>query len=520
MSQAIESKAVTEIVWTWFLRQVTRVREAEIPGWFWVVLLWALMAFPAASLRGTHYEEGTVIGLARGALEDGHWRAPYLYGLRFAERPVLLSWIAAALGSVTGGVGVWSARLPHLLFLLAGGLMVYHLVLPHTRRAPAVFAALCWFACPMVAQKFVTAEPDVTLSVLMFGGFFLWWHGVIQDRVSLPRWICIGILLALSGLTKGPQPLAFFGLGVGAYILIKRRWSDVAGFALANIIAVLPSAAWYWAVMIPGDVQGWLHHSRLDEGMTAQQWLRDHLDFALSMIMEWAPGSILLIPAILAMRRGELRGDRDLMLAAILYATLGALVLLVWPGGVATRYAMPGNLGLAVIGGILFERWWFSRHWLIAVANTIVTGLSTALIVLGWLVIPASPDTFRQTRIDAQTIAGVRATMPGIIYAAETTVSANVLAYVPAPVRRLPASELAKLKVPALVIVSPAEMEALAKANAGMRIISHAKLSGNPALVVVEIRPNATAHHGNATLARLQADSVAATGRPAKQGPL
>ncbi|MBR0824159.1 glycosyltransferase family 39 protein [Bradyrhizobium manausense] len=520
MSQAIDSTAVTQIVWTWFLRQVERVREAEIPGWVWVVLLWALMAFPAASLRGTHYEEGTVIGLARGALEDGQWRAPHLYGLRFVERPVLLSWIAAAFGSVTGGVGVWSARLPHLLFLLAGGLMVYHLVLPHTRRAPAVFGALCWFACPMVAQKFVTAEPDVTLSVLMFGGFFLWWRGVIRGNVSLPRWICIGILLALSGLTKGPQPLAFFGLGVGAYILIKRRWGDVAGFVLANAIAVLPAAAWYWMVMIPGDVEGWLHHSRLAEGMTASQWLRDHLDFALSMIMEWAPGSVLLIPAIIAMRRNELPGDRDLMLAAILYATLGGLVLLVWPGGVATRYAMPGNLGLAVIGGILFERWWFSRHWLIAVANTVVIGLSTALIVFGWIVIPAAPDIFRQSRIDAQIIAGVRATMPGTIYAAEMTASANVLAYVPAPLRRLPAPELARLKAPALAIISPAEMAALAAANPALRIVSHARLSGKPPLMVVEIRPNAAAGHSNAIQAGLQADLVADTGRPSKQGPL
>ena len=181
---------------------------------------------------------------------------------------------------------------------------------------------------------------------------------------------------------------------------------------------------------------------------------------------------------------------------------------------------MPGNLGLAVIGGILFERWWFSRHWLIAVANTIVTGLSTALVVLGWLVIPVSPDTFRQTRIDAQIIAGVRPTLPGTIYAAETTVSANVLAYVPAPVRRIPVHELAKLTAPALAVVTPAEMEALARANPGMRILSHTRLTGNPALVVVEIRPNAAAGHGNATLARLQPDSVADTGQPAKQGPL
>jgi 4-amino-4-deoxy-L-arabinose transferase-like glycosyltransferase len=489
----MHSTAVTQVVWTWFLRQVTRVRTAEMPGWIWVVLLWALMAFPAASLRGTHFEEGTVIGLARGALEDGHWLEPHLYGLRFIERPVLLSWIAAALGSLTGTVGVWSARLPHLLFLLAGGLMVYHLVLPHTRRAPAVFGALCWFASPIVGQKFITAEPDVTLSVLMFGGFFLWWRGVCLGRVSLLRWIGIGVLLGLSGLTKGPQPLAFFGLGVGAYILVSRRWCDVAGFVLANVIAILPAAGWYWLVMMPGDAEGWLHHSRLAEGITISQWARDHLDFALSMVMEWAPGSILLIPAVVAIARRTLPDDdRPIMLAAILYAAIGGLVLLIWPGGVATRYAMPGNLGLAVVGGILFDRWWFIHHWLIAVVNTIVVGISTALIVLGWIVLPAAPDMFRLSRIEAQTIAGIRTLVPGPLYASEAKANVNVLAYVPAPVRRVSPADLARLSAaaPVLAVISTTELDALLSTNAALRVITHAKLSGNPALVVVEIRTN------------------------------
>src|ERR1700710_2706460 len=103
------------------MTQVARLRAMQVPGWAWVVLLWAVFAFPAVALRGTHFEEGTVIGLARGAVEDGHWLAPYLYGDRFVERPVLLSWIAAAIGALSGGVTVWSARIPHLLFLLAGG---------------------------------------------------------------------------------------------------------------------------------------------------------------------------------------------------------------------------------------------------------------------------------------------------------------------------------------------------------------------------------------------------------------
>ncbi|MFL6825483.1 MAG: ArnT family glycosyltransferase [Bradyrhizobium sp.] len=294
----VGSVILTDLVWTWFLRQLSLVRSADIPGWVWVVLLWALMAYPAASIRGTHYEEGTVIGLARGAVEEGYWLSPHLYGVRFVERPVLLSWLAAGIGKLSGGVTVWSARIPHLLFLLAGGLMVFNL----DRKASAVFGALCWFACPMVAQKFVTAEPDVTLSVLLFGAFFLWWKGVVSGHASMLRWVSIAILLIAAGLTKGPQPIAYFTLGVGAYLIVKRRWGDISGFVFSNAVAGLAVAAWYWAVLNPGDVKDWMLHSRLSEGMTMVQWFRDHLGFAISISMvEWLPGSLLLLA----------RNDRD-----------------------------------------------------------------------------------------------------------------------------------------------------------------------------------------------------------------
>ena len=103
-------------------------------------------------------------GLARGAFEAGNWLAPHLYGNRFVERSVWLSWIAAALSWPFGGVTLWSARVPHLLFLLAGGLMVFNLVRPLPRPPPPVFGALGGYAPSMVAQPFLPAEPDVTPS--------------------------------------------------------------------------------------------------------------------------------------------------------------------------------------------------------------------------------------------------------------------------------------------------------------------------------------------------------------------
>jgi 4-amino-4-deoxy-L-arabinose transferase-like glycosyltransferase len=485
------STAITDIVWSWFLRQIARIRSADIPGWVWVVLLWALIAFPAVSIRGTHHEEGTVIGLARGAVEDGQWLSPHFYGVRFVERPVLLSWIAAVIGKFSGGVTVWSARIPHLIFLLGGGLMVFNLVLSHTRKAPAVFGALCWFACPMVAQKFITAEPDVTLSVLMFGSFFLWWKGTSSGYVSIWRWLSIGIVLAAAGLTKGPQPIAYFTLGIGAYLLVKRRWIDIPGFLLANAIAALTVAGWYWAVMTPGDINSWMQHSRLSDGMTMAQWFRDHLDFVLSIfLVEWLPGSILLFPAIAAIARKTAGRDSDLMLAAVLYAGVASLVLLVWPGGVATRYAMPANLALAVLGGILFERWWTTRPWLIAASNTVVTGISCGLIVLGWIIMPLVPDVFRQSRISAQTIAAVRGTQPGTLYVSTSTADHNMLAYVAAPIRAVELKDIENLKVPAFAILTAPELSALTAQGPAFSAIPQAVLNKNPLTRIFQIQPN------------------------------
>ena len=51
--QADGSTAVTEYVWTWFFVR-SRCPGRRYSGWVWVVLLSALMAFPAVSLQGAH----------------------------------------------------------------------------------------------------------------------------------------------------------------------------------------------------------------------------------------------------------------------------------------------------------------------------------------------------------------------------------------------------------------------------------------------------------------------------------
>lgn len=201
------------------LSRFSRLDYARWPV-LWVLGLFLVQAVPATIIRASNLEEGRIIAIARGALA-GDWLTPFVYGQRFAERPVLLSWIAALFGEATGGVTLWSLRIPHLLFFLAGALLIYHLLRSSTGKSAAIFGALSWISMPVVAPKFINSEPDIVLSTLLFAGFYVWWQGTTGRGITPWRWLGISILVTLAGLTKGPQPVAYFTLGVGAYVLLR-----------------------------------------------------------------------------------------------------------------------------------------------------------------------------------------------------------------------------------------------------------------------------------------------------------
>lgn len=150
---------------------LSRFSHLDYSRWpvLWLLGLFLVQAVPATIIRASNLEEGKIIAIARGALE-GHWLTPFVYGQRFAERPVLLSWIAALFGEAAGGVTLWSLRIPHLLFFLGGALLIYHLLRFSTGKSAAIFAALSWISMPVVAPKFINSEPDIVLSTLLFAG--------------------------------------------------------------------------------------------------------------------------------------------------------------------------------------------------------------------------------------------------------------------------------------------------------------------------------------------------------------
>lgn len=473
----------------WLLARFCRTDDQK-HATLWILGFWALMAIPAVALRAVHFEEGTVLSLARGAVEEGHWLTPFRYGVRFVERPVLLSWIGAVLGEITGGATIWSIRIPHLAFLLAGAFLIYDLVKTSTgKTAAGLFGALCWFGSPMIALKFVTAEPDVTLTVLLFSVFYVWWKSETGNRLTLVRWLLIGLLLGIAGLTKGPQPVGYVTLGIGAYLVLKRRFADLPGFLLANAIAAGVIGNWYMMVAAPEDAHAWAVHSRLFTE-SGRILAKDHLDFLISLLVEWLPGSLLLGPAIVILVRKPFNRDHDLMLAAVLYALMCTLVLLVWPGGVASRYAMPGNAGLAVVAGLMFERWRTDHSRPIVIALVTAYIMTVTIMVLGWVVMPLKTRLFQESKIAGQTVNALRQGEPGPLYVLTDSVEHNMLAYVAGPIREVKLDDLATLTAPALALMTAEEEAALAGRKPTLRLQDRAAVRANKTdLKLVAIQP-------------------------------
>ncbi len=137
-----------------------------------------VLTAPLVIWRGFHSDEGVALAVARSAVEDGYWITPHLYNTRFVERPTLLSWIIAAVSAPFGSVNQFTARIPIILFLLAGCLLIYSVLRRVSASVPAALLGVALFlACPIVIRGYVMPTADMPLAVLLFVAFVVWWNG-------------------------------------------------------------------------------------------------------------------------------------------------------------------------------------------------------------------------------------------------------------------------------------------------------------------------------------------------------
>ena len=429
-----------------------------------IVVAWAVLAVPLVFFRGYTSHEGLAVSIARTALETGDWLTPHMYNVRFVERPTLQSWIIAAISAPFGEVNQITARLPSVLFLLFGCLLIYWLL---RRVAASVSAALLgvalFLACPLVMRSYVMITADLPLAVLLFFAFVLWWSGYAQESVSVSRWLAIGVVLALAGLLKGPQPVGYFALGVGLFVVGTRSWRQIPGLLLAGLICAVPLVIWYGLTYAPGDEATWSAFMRLAQ---PRETFSGPIGASLRVIADTLPAALLAAAFLIAYGFREKRFVRPQFMAALAcYAFVAAVLILFWQAGSTPRYYLPMVLPLCVFGGLGYDQLSVRRPQLVAPILVLTGGLLIYGLAYS-LASPLFPQQFRQAEVEGAQVTALMEAAPGPIFWSGD-VALNLLPYLPGHIENASFEQLAAVAGPAWMIMTTADAEAMVARRPG-----------------------------------------------------
>jgi 4-amino-4-deoxy-L-arabinose transferase-like glycosyltransferase len=422
-----------------------------------IAAAWAALVGPLIVFRGYNSDDGLAVSIARTALENGQWLVPHMFTLRWIERPTLLSWVIAAISAPFGEVNQVTARLPIVLSVLAGCLLIYWLLRKvSASTAAALFGAALFLACPLVIRSYVMITADLPLAVLLFLAFCLWWIGNDKGSISVLRWLAIGGVLALAGLLKGPQPIAYFALGIGLYVLITRSWRQLPGLILAGLTCAAPLAAWYAAIYTPGDEGNWAAFMRVRPVVLLPGPLVAGFRTSTETLPATLAAAAFLIGSTLRGREFVWPG---FVLALACYAFAAAIVILFWPGGSLPRYYLPMVLPLCVFGGLGYDLFGARRPEIIAPILLLAATLLAYALVYA-LASPFLPLQYRQARLEAREISALVQAAPAPIYRYGDT-ALNTLPYVPGRIVIATVDEMAAAPGPAWMILTTDQAKAL-----------------------------------------------------------
>jgi 4-amino-4-deoxy-L-arabinose transferase-like glycosyltransferase len=443
-----------------------------VPAWAWIVLAWAVISLPNLSVRSFIWEEGNNVAMARDMLARGDLLEPEIFGMRWAEKPTLLVWLIAGAARLTGRVDEWSARLPSMLAVLATALLVQRVTRRYASTSAALFAAGAFMVSPVLLRKLRIAEPDTLITFLSFAAFVVWWNGEERGRVSAGRWLACGGLLTALAMAKGPQPVGFFALGVGGYLLLRRAWGSMAGLALCLSLPAAATLAWAAAVHREGDLGIWLHY------------LRVH-DLRFGVRHDLLPSTLLALPLLVAWRQGrDGAAQSPILLPLASYAALCTLALLAWPG-TKTRYAMPIAPAVAVMAGLALGPIARRRAWLAGAALAIAAGLFVYQAALVIVVTPFLADKLGAPRRRGAEIDAVIAAAPAPVFTLGKPQS-NRLVYVSHPIRVVTPADT-PIPVPAWVFARRSELGALGALGPDLVIREVSQTVTGPGLVLVRL---------------------------------
>ncbi len=336
-------------------------------------------------------DEGRYVGVAWEMMRSGDWLTPTLNALPYFHKPPLFYWITAASMSLFG-TSEWAARAAPLLGAWIGALALYGFVRRWAGQRLAKFSLIALLAQPLFYGGAQFANLDMLVAGLITLTIVLFAHATLSAEAGQPYRRALAaayVAAALAVLAKGLIGVVIPGLVIGAWWLVRRRWSALRMLLWWPGIAlfVLVAAPWFVAMQLRFAeffhyffvVQ---HFQRFaDKGFNNAEpfWFYFALLFVMSL--PWLPWLVRL------MTRGHLNDVRQSPTRLLMLLWLGVVILFFsWPQSKLVGYVMPAMPALAFLiadGYLTFasSSIWSRPTWAAGTGLGVALGLAT----VAWL---------------------------------------------------------------------------------------------------------------------------------------
>ena len=325
-------------------------------------LLSILLYLPYLDTLRLWHEEPRRALISEAMLESGDFIVPRYREEVYVAKPPLFNWLVIGVSQVFGEINELSLRFTSLLclILLIGLMLSLHQQWLGTTGL--VFLSLALALSPEFMSKATLGEIDMCFTLLVSASLWLWFSLDQKQARGFNLWLAPGLLIALAFLTKREPAFLFYYVGIGTYLLYRKRLIELflpAHLICASItLAIVGAWVWFMVQSVGLEVLlGSTVNEVVNRGIVGS-WattLKHIISYPFEVTLAVFPFSLMLLlffhresRAIAFERYGDV-----LVFAGI---TVIANFLVYWfIAQSAVRYFLPMLPSVLVVCAVLFE---------------------------------------------------------------------------------------------------------------------------------------------------------------------
>lgn len=208
-------------------------------------------------------DEPRYAGASYELLERHDWIVPYFNGEYRFHKPIMIYWLMS-LSMLLFGINEFAARFAPAFAGAIDVSLIYlfarQLKMPFKN---ALLAALMATFCVMRIVISKAATTDSVLSMTVTAALYLYWLNK-SEGFKIHRHILFWVILAVSGLTKGPPGIMVVFFTIVTYSIINKSWRDlrsgrdIFNFALRSLSGLMIFSAVFlpWFILVEKKTNG------------------------------------------------------------------------------------------------------------------------------------------------------------------------------------------------------------------------------------------------------------------------